>query len=71
MKSKYLKEVKPTVPSDLASVLEASKITGIGQRTIWRKIRNGDLNAWGPRRCYRISLSELLSPVRARGGRNA
>jgi hypothetical protein len=62
--SKLLKQVEPTVPSDLVSVPDASAITGIAERTIWRKIRSGELNAWGPPRCYRISLSELLRPVR-------
>jgi len=62
--SKLLKQVEPTVPSDLVSVPEASAITGITQPTIWRKIRSGALNAWGPPRCYRISLSELLRPVK-------
>lgn len=62
--STHLKTVKPTIPSDLVSVKEARQITGITERTIWKKIRERKLNAWGPRRCYRISISELLAPVR-------
>jgi excisionase family DNA binding protein len=64
MKSNHLMEVKPTIPSDLVSVGGAHEITGIKERTIWKKIRERKLKAWGPRRCYRISLSELLAPVR-------
>jgi hypothetical protein len=40
------------------------------ERTIWRDIRSGKLRAWGTRRCYRISVSELLAPVAVRGGGN-
>jgi hypothetical protein len=61
--SKLLKPIKPSIPSDLVSVPEASTITGIAPGTIWRKIRDGELQAWGPVRCYRISLSELLRPA--------
>jgi excisionase family DNA binding protein len=64
MNSKHLKTVVPTIPSDLVSVTEAAQIAGMTPRTIWRKIRNGTIKAWGPRRCYRISLSELLAPVK-------
>ena len=67
MISKLLKQVEPSIPADLVSVPEAHKITGITERTIWRKIREGELRAWGPPRCYRISLSELLAPVIIRG----
>ena len=59
-----LKQIEPAIPSDLVSVPEASALTGISERTIWRMIRDGELHAWGPPRCYRISLSELLRPVR-------
>jgi excisionase family DNA binding protein len=65
--AEYLEQVKTSLPSDLVSVPEASKVTGIRQRTIWKQIREGRLRAWGPRRCYRISISELLAPVIARG----
>jgi hypothetical protein len=41
--TKYLKEVKTSLPSDLVSVPEASKLTGIRQRTIWKQIRGGRL----------------------------
>jgi excisionase family DNA binding protein len=65
MKSKHLmKQVIPTIPSDLISVTEAAEIAGLTKRTIWKKIRARKLKAWGLRRCYRISLSELLSPVK-------
>jgi excisionase family DNA binding protein len=64
MTSKHLKRIKPTIPSDLVSVTEAAQIAGMARRTIWRKIRSRELKAWGLRRCYRISLSELLSPVK-------
>jgi hypothetical protein len=64
VKKKISQEVHPTIPSDLASVPAASKITGIRDRTIWRWVRAGKVKAWGPRRCYRVSISELLTPVR-------
>ena len=60
--------IEPAIPSDLVSVKQAYRLAGITERTIWKKIRNGQLKAWGPRRCYRISISELLAPVRRRGG---
>lgn len=66
MNSALFKEVAPTIPSDLVSIAEAAEIAGMTRHTIWRKIRNGDLRAWGMRRCYRISLSELLVPVAVR-----
>lgn len=47
MPTKYLKQVKTMIPSDLVSVPEASKITGIRQRTVWKQIREGRLRAWG------------------------
>jgi excisionase family DNA binding protein len=67
MKPRYLVEVVPTIPSDLVSVAEAAEISGMTCPTVWRKIRAGQLRAWGVRRCYRISLSELLAPVAVRG----
>jgi hypothetical protein len=67
MKPKYLVEVVPTIPSDLVSVKEGATVAGKTERTIWRDIRSGKLRAWGVRRCYRISLSELLAPVVIRG----
>ena len=67
MKPRYLVEVVPTIPSDLVSVKDGAKVAGKTERTIWRDIRNGKLRAWGVRRCYRISLSELLAPVVIRG----
>ena len=70
MNPKFLVEVIPTVPSDLVSVKEGSKIARKTERTIWRDIRSGKLRAWGTRRCYRISVSELLAPVTIRGGMN-
>ena len=53
-----------TVPSDLVSVPEAAAIAQMNPRTIWKKIRNGALPAYGSRKCYRVSLSQLLAPVR-------
>ena len=70
MNPKFLVEVIPTVPSDLVSVKEGARIANKTERTIWRDIRSGKLRAWGTRRCYRISVSELLAPVAVRGGRN-
>jgi hypothetical protein len=70
MNPKFLVEVIPTVPSDLVSVKEGAKIANKTERTIWRDIRSGRLRAWGTRRCYRISVSELLVPVTVRGGLN-
>jgi hypothetical protein len=51
------------LPNDLVSVPEAAAIARINPRTIWKKIRSGDLTAYGPRKCYRVSISELLAPV--------
>lgn len=45
-------------------------LAGKTERTIWRDIRSGKLRAWGTRRCYRISVSELLAPVAVRGSAN-
>jgi len=70
MNPKFLVEVIPTVPSDLVTVKEGARIARKTERTIWRDIRTGKLRAWGTRRCYRISVSELLSPVAVRGGGN-
>jgi len=70
MNPKFLVEVIPTVPSDLVSVKEGARIAEKTERTIWRDIRSGKLRAWGTRRCYRISVSELLAPVAVRGGGN-
>ena len=70
MNPKFLVEVIPTVPSDLISVKEGARIARKTERTIWRDIRSGKLRAWGTRRCYRISVSELLAPVAVRGGMN-
>ena len=70
MNPKFLVEVIPTVPSDLVSVKEGARIARKTERTIWRDIRSGKLRAWGTRRCYRISVSELLAPVAVRGGVN-
>ena len=70
MNPKFLVEVIPTVPSDLISVKEGARIARKTERTIWRDIRSGRLHAWGTRRCYRISVSELLAPVAVRGGAN-
>lgn len=66
MMHKHLKEVAPTIPSDLVSVAEAAEISEMTCPTVWRKIRGGQLRAWGVRRCFRISLSELLAPVAVR-----
>jgi len=63
----FLVKVVPTVPSDLVSVKEGARIARKTERAIWRDIRSGKLRAWGVRRCYRISLSELLAPVAIRG----
>ena len=70
MNPKFLVEVVPTVPSDLVSVKEGARIARKTERTIWRDIRTGKLRAWGTRRCYRISVSELLAPVAVRGNGN-
>jgi hypothetical protein len=64
MKRRFLMEVVPTIPSDLVSVKEGARIARKRENTIWRDIRTGKLRAWGTRRCYRISVSELLAPVR-------
>jgi len=63
MNPKLFVEVIPTVPSDLISVKEGARIARKTERTIWRDIRSGKLRAWGTRRCYRISVSELLSAL--------
>ena len=70
MNPNFLVNVVPTIPSDLVSVKEGAKVAGKTERTIWRDIRSGKLRAWGTRRCYRISDSELLVPVAVRGGVN-
>jgi hypothetical protein len=70
MKPRYLVEVVPIIPSDLVSVKEGAEVAGKTERTIWRDIRTGKLRAWGTRRCYRISVSELLAPVTVRGSLN-
>ena len=67
MKPKFLVEVVPRVPSDLVSVKEGARLARKTERTIWRDIRSGKLRAWGTRRCYLISVSELLAPVAIRG----
>ncbi len=54
------------LPANLASVPEVATITGITTDTIWRKIRSGVLPAWGPRRCFRVSIAQLLAPVPVR-----
>jgi hypothetical protein len=69
MNPKFFVEVIPSVPSDLVSVKEGAKIANKTERTIWRDIRSGKLRAWGTRRCYRVSVSDLLAPVAVRGGR--
>jgi hypothetical protein len=68
MNPNFLVNLVPTIPSDLVSVKEGAKVAGKTERTIWRDIRAGKLCAWGTRRCYRISVSELLAPVAIRGG---
>jgi hypothetical protein len=68
MKRNHLVEVVPSIPSDLVSVREGARIADMTERTIWRQIRTGKLRAWGTRRRYRISVSELLAPVAVRGG---
>jgi len=70
MNPKFLVEVVPSVPGDLVTVKEGARIARKTERTIWRDIRAGKLRAWGTRRCYRISVSELLAPVAVRGGGN-
>jgi len=67
MNPKFLVEVVPNIPSDLVSVKEGAGIGRKTERTIWRDIRSGKLRAWGTRRCYRISVSDLLAPVAVRG----
>jgi hypothetical protein len=67
MNPKFLVEVVPTIPSDLVSVKEGARIAKKTERTVWRDIRTGKLRAWGTRRCYRVSVSELLAPVPVRG----
>ncbi len=51
------------LPRDLVSITDAAQASGLNVRTIWRKIREGKLRAFGTRKCYRISLGELLAPV--------
>ena len=70
MNPKFLVEVIPTIPSDLISVKEGARIARKTERTIWRDIRSGKRRAWGTRRCYLISVSDLLAPVAVRGGAN-
>ena len=67
MKRRYLAEVVPTIPSDLVNVKEGARIARKTERTIWRDIRTGKLRAWGTRRCYLVSVSDLLAPVAVRG----
>ena len=67
MKRRYLAEVVPTIPRDLVNVKEGSRIARKTERTIWRDIRSGKLRAWGTRRCYLVSVSDLLAPVAVRG----
>ena len=64
MSPNLLRQIEPTIPSDLVTVAEAAAIARLKTRTIWRRIRAGELNAWGSRRCYLVSLSEVLQPVR-------
>jgi excisionase family DNA binding protein len=59
-----LRQVEPTIPNDLVTIVEAAEIARVKRRTIWRRIRTGELTAWGSRRCYLVSLSEVLRPVR-------
>jgi hypothetical protein len=68
--SSILQNVQPAIPSDLVSVKDGGKVAGITEQTIWKKIRRGELNAWGLRRCYRVSISELLAPVNREPGRD-
>ena len=70
MNPRFFVEVVPTVPSDLVTVKEGARIARKTERTIWRDIRAGKLRAWGTRRCYQISVSELLAPVTIRGERD-
>ena len=65
MTKTYFKKVNPMIPSDLTTVPVASRITGIRERTIWKWITQGKVKAWGRRRCYRVSVSEVLAPVRS------
>jgi hypothetical protein len=59
-----LRQVEPTVPNDLVTVREAAAIARIKTPTLWRWIRLGRVTVWGSRRCYLVSLSEVLQPVR-------
>lgn len=69
MKRRFLMDAVPAIPGDLVNVREGARIARKTERTIWRDIRSGRLRAWGTRRCYLISVSELLAPVtiRSRG----
>ena len=53
------------IPKDLVNVKQGAAIARKSERTIWRDIRSGKLRGWGARRCYLISLSELLPEVHA------
>lgn len=53
------------IPKDLVSVKQGAAIARKSERTIWCDIRSGKLRGWGARRCYLVSLSELLPAVQA------
>lgn len=54
----------PNLPKDLVSVKRGAAIAQKSERTIWRDIRKGKLRGWGTRRCYLVSLSDLLPELK-------
>lgn len=56
------------VPSDLVSVPQAALMARVSPRTIWKLIRTGRIPAWGPPKCYRVSISQLLPRVEPGSG---
>ncbi len=47
-------------PFRLLRVREAAVVTGMHRRTIYRRIRNGEVRAWGNPR--RVVIDDLLRP---------
>jgi excisionase family DNA binding protein len=68
-KEKAMQEKRITAPTDhddeLLTVEEAAKIAKLSPRTIDRWIKKGMVPAYGPARCTRVLLCEVL-PRRTR-----
>jgi hypothetical protein len=54
--TKVLERISP--PSGLMRVTEAAMLTGHNPETLRRRIRRGELRAWG--RPYRVAISDVL-----------